>query len=233
MQLSSTSQSSRGYAVPRDPRNRAYRPARSRIGDQTGTKPVTLVGSVKRVRTLVCGVISTTAGAVNGDTVGETPVGVEQTEGLDADRTRLTVTIQENGTAVWQVERRFALTGADSEAAFETLAADIETNPQTYVTRFEDRLAATAASTSETTGREMEITNVSVAVGTEALPEYGVVTYQFLWTKFAAVDGQQITAGDAIDGFVLEPNTQLTIRWPSGWNSRRSHRNRISKATRQ
>nr|WP_101295035.1 hypothetical protein [Halegenticoccus soli] len=76
----------------------------------------------------------------------------------------------------------------------------------------------TAAAAAAATGREMAIENVSVSAEIRQLPrEYGVVVYRFEWIGFAAVDGDRLVVGDALDGFFLDPGSRLLISWPAGY----------------
>jgi hypothetical protein len=64
----------------------------------------------------------------------------------------------------------------------------------------------------------MRIENVSVTATRQQLPQdYGVVTYTFVWTNFAAVDDGEIRAGDALAGFFLDEETSLRFSWPDGY----------------
>jgi hypothetical protein len=66
----------------------------------------------------------------------------------------------------------------------------------------------------------MEATNVSVSTETRSLPDsYGVVSYSFEWSNFAAVDGDRIVVGDAIEGFFLDSNARLILSWPTDYGT--------------
>jgi len=47
--------------------------------------------------------------------------------------------------------------------------------------------------------------------------EYGVVRYTFRWDGFAAVDGDELRAGDAVEGIYLDDGTRLLLEWPDGY----------------
>jgi hypothetical protein len=67
----------------------------------------------------------------------------------------------------------------------------------------------------------MGIENVSVVAERRQLPqEYGVVSYRFRWTNFAAVEGERLLIGDALSGFFLDEETRLIVSWPSGYEAR-------------
>lgn len=137
---------------------------------------------------------------------------------VDADRTRIRIDLTPDGDAVWTLELWTRLEDDADRTAFEDLQADVESNESVYAGDFRDRMTASIQSASEETGRSMAIRNVSVSTRTEGVPSsYGVLVYEFEWTSFAAVDGDRLRAGDAIDGFLLEENTRLTIRWPESY----------------
>jgi len=137
---------------------------------------------------------------------------------INPDDVSLNVDIGANGSAAWTVEYRVRLDDENTTEAFESLRGDIETNESRYADEFGGRMAATAATAENATGREMRIENVSVAATRQQLPQdYGVVTYSFVWTNFAAVDDGEIRAGDALAGFFLDEETSLRFSWPDGY----------------
>jgi hypothetical protein len=137
---------------------------------------------------------------------------------VDYDDVLLAVDLEEDGDASWRLAYRVRLNDDNTTQAFEDLRADIRENPENYTGQFRERMGRTAASASNATGREMAIRNVTVAAETEQLPrEYGVVTYRFTWTNFAAVDGERLRAGDAISGFFLDESTTLLVTWPEDY----------------
>ncbi|WP_411715040.1 helix-turn-helix transcriptional regulator [Natronomonas sp.] len=149
-------------------------------------------------------VATATAGTTQGD--------------LDPDDVLLSISLAEDGDAEWAIEYRVRLDSEEDETAFEEYRADLESTPETYRERLHNRMNATAEDASNATGREMAIRDVSVDASRENLPqEYGVVTYTFEWTNFAAVDGDRLVAGDAVDSLFLDNETELLIEWPNGY----------------
>lgn len=148
---------------------------------------------------------------------GDSPFALAQTQ-IDADAVLLSVDLQADGDAQWRVEYRVRLDDDNTTAAFEDLQQDVEENESAYVSRFEDRMTATADDAAATTGREMAVRNVSVTTTTQQLPEsYGVLVYTFEWTNFAVVDGDRLEAGDALAGFFLDADASLLLSWPEGY----------------
>jgi len=138
---------------------------------------------------------------------------------VDADTVLLRADVDADGTARWTIEYLVLLEDRNASDAFDELAADIEANESAYLGRFEDRLGATIASAENRTGRTMTLRSASVTTERQDLgQEYGVVRYTFTWTGFAAADGSTLEVGDALGGFFLDSDTQLTVGWPAGYD---------------
>ena len=137
-------------------------------------------------------------------------------EDIDPDDVLLSIDVETNGDATWTIEYRVRLATDEDEQAFESFREDLEADPEEYESRFHDRMVTTADAASDATGREMTIDDVSVSAERRELPrEYGVVTYSFRWSNFAAVDDDRLVIGDAIEGLFLDDETTLRIAWPA------------------
>jgi hypothetical protein len=137
---------------------------------------------------------------------------------LAPDDVSLRIDIRENTSAVWEVEYRILLDDENATTAFESVKEDARNNESQFTSEFHHRMDATAQTAENATGREMDVRNVSVTVSRQQLPqEYGVVTYRFVWTNFAVVDGDEIRAGDALEGLFLDEQTSLLVTWPEGY----------------
>jgi len=76
----------------------------------------------------------------------------------------------------------------------------------------------TVGAASNATGREMSADGFTVTTERQSLArEYGVVRYTFRWDGFAAVDGDELCAGDAVEGIYLDDGTRLLLEWPDGY----------------
>ncbi|MFB6071492.1 MAG: helix-turn-helix transcriptional regulator [Halobacterium sp.] len=140
---------------------------------------------------------------------------------FDPDSVSLSAALQPDGDAAWQFTYRMRLTTDNETAAFEELQRDVRQNRSAYVDRFRERIRGTVAAAENATERNMSVANVSVSTRVNSLNEYslGVVTYSFTWHGFAAVDGERIVAGDALEGFYLDNETSLTISWPENYEA--------------
>ena len=128
------------------------------------------------------------------------------------------VDVEPDGDARWTVEYRIRLGTDEEERAFEQLRADVENDTDAYTARFRDRMASTAATAESATGRNMTVSNATVTAERRELPQaYGVLTYRFEWTNFAAVDGDRLRVGDAVDGLFLDGSSSLIVSWPDGY----------------
>ena len=134
---------------------------------------------------------------------------------IDPDDVLIQVSVGSDGDAVWEIQYRVRLATDDEEQAFEELRDDIDADPDAYTDRFRERMVATAEAAETATGREMEITETTVTAERRELPQsYGVITYQFRWSGFAAVDDERLVIGDAIDGLFLDEASSLIVSWP-------------------
>ena len=134
---------------------------------------------------------------------------------VEPDDVSLEVDVRPDGDAEWTVEYRVRLATDEEERAFEGLRADVENDTEAYTTRFRDRMASTAETAESATGRNMTVSNATVTAERRELPQaYGVLTYRFEWTNFAAVDGDRLRVGDAVDGLFLDDSSSLTVSWP-------------------
>jgi hypothetical protein len=174
-----------------------------------------LVVAVVVVSVVVPG--ASVAGTSAAPSAQEEPFGLPQE--FDPDTVSLSADLAADGDAQWQFTYRMELSTDNETQAFEEFRDDVNANTSEYLDRFRGRITNTVESAENATGREMAVENVSVSTRVNSLNEnsLGVVTYSFEWQGFAAVDGDRITAGDALEGFYLDNQTSLTVSWPSGY----------------
>ncbi|RZH67320.1 helix-turn-helix transcriptional regulator [Natrinema altunense] len=145
------------------------------------------------------------------------PFAVQQ-DRIDADEVRMDVTLRPNGTAEWTLEFWVRLDDEESTTAFESLQEEIRNEPENHTQSFADRMNETVATASTATDREMTADGFDVTTARQSLArEYGVVRYTFRWDGFAAVEGDDLRAGDAIEGLYLDDGTRLLLTWPDGY----------------
>ena len=143
--------------------------------------------------------------------------GFEQMD-VEPDDVSIAVAVEPDGDAEWTVEYRIQLATDEEEQAFEELRVDVENDTEAYTSRFRERMASTAATAESATGRNMTVSNATVTAERRELPQtYGVLTYRFEWTNFAAVDGERLRVGDAVDGLFLDGSSSFIVSWPEGY----------------
>jgi hypothetical protein len=152
---------------------------------------------------------------------GQAGPGAFQTGEVNPDGVRIDADVRANGSAAVRIVYRVDLDDPNATAAFESLQADIAANETAYTARFTDRMARTAVTAENATGREMSVENVSVHARTQRFAAAdGFVSYAFKWRGFAAVDGERIRVGGALAELFLDDDTRLSISWPASYAAR-------------
>jgi uncharacterized membrane protein len=135
---------------------------------------------------------------------------------VPAYTTTYTITLQEDGSALWQLEYRTLLVSDDDYLAFDNYTRDL---PSVYLPQVRDLMQRSAVQASIAASRPMTISNVTgnTVIQTSPTGNYGVVMYSFAWSGFSHHDGT-LTVGDAFaGGLYLEKDNTLIIRYPYGW----------------
>ena len=158
-------------------------------------------------------------GAIASPSATQLGSGPVSQQGVDTDSVRLIVSVEENGSATWTVQYWTRLDDENTTAAFESLQRDIEATPSNFSDRFASRMRSTVRASENATGREMAATGFDVTAETRTPPDYGVIVYTFRWDGFAAVDGDTVRVGDAIEGLFLDDRTRLVIEWPTEYTT--------------
>ncbi|MCK9632170.1 MAG: helix-turn-helix domain-containing protein [Methanoregula sp.] len=124
-----------------------------------------------------------------------------------------TVTVADDGSALWRVEYRTLLSSGTDVTDFEAYTRDL---PEVYLPQFRELMERSAAQAAVMTGRHMEITGVTGDAVMQESPtgRYGVVVYTARWNGFTQ-GGTTITIGDAFaGGLYMEKDNMLIIRYP-------------------
>lgn len=128
-----------------------------------------------------------------------------------------TVTVADDGSALWRVEYRTLLLSDSDVSDFQAYARDL---PTVYLPQFQQLMERSATQAAVATGRNMQISSVTGDTVTQESPtgRYGVVVYTARWEGFAR-PGATITLGDAFgSGLYLEKDNSLIIRYPDGYS---------------
>ncbi len=178
-----------------------------------------------RIRLVICAIIFTVLLATGGVAAADQGATAEShaasaslapdLEEVDADAVRYEIDLQADGDATWTIEFWIRLDDDERTAAFESIADEIESDPDGFTEDFTERIDETVDTASAATGREMSATDFSASADRQSLArEYGVVSYTFEWRGFAETENGAIVAGDAIEGLYLEDGTRLVMSWP-------------------
>ncbi|MFB6201043.1 MAG: helix-turn-helix transcriptional regulator, partial [Halorhabdus sp.] len=90
-------------------------------------------------------------------------------------------------------------------------------NTSRYLDPFRQRMQGVVANAANATGREMRAVNFTASTSIQEVPRrWGLVTYQFMWTNFAAQQNETLAVGDVFQGgFFLAANDSLEIEAPT------------------
>ena len=138
-----------------------------------------------------------------------------------ASATTYTITVQEDGSALWQLEYRTLLATDSDIAAFDNYTREL---PAVYLPQVQELMQRSAVQASVAASRPMAISNVTgnAVVQTSPTGRYGVVIYSCTWAGFAKPDGT-LAVGDAFaGGLYLARDNTLILRYPSGWTVTRA-----------
>ncbi|WP_435197127.1 helix-turn-helix transcriptional regulator [Natronomonas sp. EA1] len=136
----------------------------------------------------------------------------------EPDATVTRVELHANGSATWTVQIRTRLeTDADAEA-YRAFQRAFRNDSSATFDPFRQRMERVVASAANETGRPMEATNFAATTHVQEVPRrWGVVTFRFRWTNFAATE-DGYAAGDVFGtGFFLSEGDTLEIVAPEGY----------------
>ena len=128
-----------------------------------------------------------------------------------------TISLQGDGSAVWNMEYRTPLLSQDDIASFQNYSEQIQA---VYLPDYTELMKNSATQASIATARPVGVNNFSADAAVQSGPtgSYGVVHYQCLWTGFAS-PGDLLTVGDVfVGGLYLGKDQSLIIRPPPGFS---------------
>jgi len=147
----------------------------------------------------IAGPVSAGAPA-EADTAAST--GVPGTLGAQSDLGTPTfvITVYENGSARWTFQYSRELENESERENFEAFAEEFNQNSTELYENFGDRANALASQGADATGRSMDARAFSRRAYVGSLGNQGVVEMSFLWTGFAAPEGNGLLVGDVFEG---------------------------------
>ncbi len=134
----------------------------------------------------------------------------------ERDNTVTRIEVSDDGSARWTVRIRTRL---DTDQRVEEYAAFQErfrNDTAGYLGPFRTRIEGVVTNAENATGRGMQATNFTASTRIQEVPRrWGVVSYEFTWTNFAAQKDGQVIVGDTFQGgFLIAANDTLQIVAP-------------------
>ncbi|MFB6228468.1 MAG: helix-turn-helix transcriptional regulator [Halobacteriales archaeon] len=151
-----------------------------------------------------------------------TPVATDEAAAQQAqpetDNTVTRIEAFENGSARWTVRIRTRLDTDQRVEDYTAFQRQFRNNVTRYLGPFHNRMEGVVADAGNATGRQMRATNFTASTSVQEVPRrWGVVTYEFMWTNFAAKENGQVTVGDTFQGgFFIANNDTLQVVAPDG-----------------
>lgn len=137
-------------------------------------------------------------------------------------QTIYTITVQDNGNALWVIEKQQPLMNQseiDDWEAFIKNAID-PVQKQKDVGEFRASIENSILAASEYSHRTISAENFDVSYGTvkSFSGSFGVIKYSFTWKNFARTDSGTMLIGDAFsEGMVLTKDNVIAIEIPGGY----------------
>lgn len=137
----------------------------------------------------------------------------------ETDNTVTRIHVYQNGSARWTIQIRTRLDTDDRADEYEAFQTHFRENTSRYLDPFRDRMTGVVANAANATGREMRAVSFSASTSTQEVPRrWGIVTYQFTWTGFAARQNGTLVVRDVFrGGFFLAANDTLEIEAPTDY----------------
>ncbi|MDD1689521.1 MAG: ArsR family transcriptional regulator [Methanoregula sp.] len=130
--------------------------------------------------------------------------------------TTYTITVADDGSAHWKIEYRTLLLTDEDMEAFENYSSNLN---DIYLPDLRDLMQRSVVQAALGTSRDMAVNDFTgnALIQTSPTGKYGVITYTFVWTKFAKT-GDGLSVGDAfVGGMYLARGNTLVIQYPQGY----------------
>ena len=145
---------------------------------------------------------------------------VPQTDDQPApDNTITRIDLAADGSATWEITLRTRLENDSDVAEYERFQERFRSNVSRYLDPFSERMSGVVSAANDSSDREMRATDFEAETGIQEVPRrWGVVSFRFTWTGFAAVDGDAVVAGDVFSGgFFIDADDALAVSAPEGY----------------
>lgn len=173
-------------------------------------------GSVTVVLLVVCCL----AAATLGGTASAQSSLVPQTDDQPApDNTITRIDLAADGSATWEITLRTRLENDSDVTEYERFQEQFRANTSRYLDPFSERMSGVVAAANQSSDREMRAEVFDAETDIQEVPRrWGVVSFRFTWTGFAAVEDDAVVAGDVFaGGFFIGTDDALAISAPDGY----------------
>lgn len=135
------------------------------------------------------------------------------------DNTVTQIQVFANGTARWTIQVRTQLETEAELEQFEQFQERLRANETSVIESFQERISGVVRTAANETGRSMTAVNFTITSSIQEVPRrWGIVSYEFTWTGFAASNGDTLVVGDVFQGgFFLAEDDRLVIAPPEGY----------------
>jgi hypothetical protein len=127
-----------------------------------------------------------------------------------------TISLQDDGSAIWNMEYRTPLLSEGDLASFQNYSEEIQ---RVYLPDYMELMKRSAAEASIATARPVTVSDFAADAAVQSGPtgSYGVVHYRCLWSGFARA-GESLNIGDVfVGGLYLGKDHALIIHPPPGF----------------
>jgi uncharacterized membrane protein len=131
------------------------------------------------------------------------------------------IKVYEDGSALWNLETRFELKTQEDIDFFNEYMDALDGDKDFTIQRKKESLQSIINSVAYTSGREMNIENISLnyQIVESINKKYGVVNFKFLWKGFGLKDKEHIIIGDSFkDSSHLKEGEVLVIEFPKDYS---------------
>lgn len=167
---------------------------------------------------IICsGLIAT--GVAATDHTGSYQLQADQPE---PDNTVTRIALQPNGDGVWTIRFRTRLSTAEDVDEYESFQGEFADNSSRYLDPFAERMTAVVDGAAGQYDREMQAVDFEASTTIQEVPRrWGIVSFQFRWTGFAADSGEGLAVGDVFaGGFYIGEGDVLELAAPDGYRVR-------------
>jgi len=165
------------------------------------------------------GATDTASGPTTGVADQPDPWDVQEEDQPAVDNTLTRIKLAANGSATWTLRIRTHLETDARAEDYRTFQESFRENTSTFLGAFQRRMTGVVSNADDTLPREMRATDFDASTSIQEVPQrWGVVTYEFTWDGFAAVESNRLVVGDIFAGGVfIDQGDVLELLAPPGY----------------